>query len=177
MRMLQRLLKTARAKVIVAALEHGELELDRERLDEHWEVFQDELLLQIDGVGGDDRLFVAGHGVKNGGDQIGKTLANASAGLDDQVLLPPSARATATAIFCCCGRYSKLRDLEKAAAGENISSTSSTSPVGAPAGWASARLIMASRYRLRARRGTTSCSALFLTIMRSGRIPRQTTFG
>src|SRR5665213_2342597 len=45
-----------------------------------------------------------------------------------------SARATATAISCCCGRNSKLLALERMPLGEKISSTCCTRSIAAPIG-------------------------------------------
>ena len=52
-------------------------------------------------------------------------------------------RATATAISCCCGRYSKFFERDSTPAGEKISATCFTRSSGAPAGWVSTMLIMA----------------------------------
>ena len=91
--------------------------------------------------------------------------------------------ATATAIACCWGRNSKFFARDKIPFGENNSSTCLTRSVWAPVGWASMALIIQFRpiapktSQPRALRTTTSCSALFFTIMFAGRIPRQLVLG
>ena len=55
-----------------------------------------------------------------------------------------SARATATAISCCCGRNSKFFARDKMPVGENISSTCAIKSV--PLGWTSAREIIATAH-------------------------------
>src|SRR5688572_10492918 len=115
---------------------------------------------------------------------------------------PPSSKlfATATAISCCCGRYSKFGERESIPVGEKISSTCARrSILPLPDGCASRLLIIIGTnvtslhpdsqprsyershrlfpYALRGRSTTTSTSALFLAIMFAGRLPRQFTLG
>jgi hypothetical protein len=49
--------QAARAKIIVPALEHREMEFHRQNLRQHRQVLLNQLLLQIDRVGGNDRLL------------------------------------------------------------------------------------------------------------------------
>ena len=88
--LLHRLLQPARAEIIRAALEHREAELHRlgsapSTLGQHRQVFFRELLLQIDGVRGDDGFFLLRHGEQNRRNQIGQRFADAGAGLDREV--------------------------------------------------------------------------------------------
>jgi len=90
--------ETAGAEIILPALEHGVGEFNRKNLGQHGQILFDQLLLEIDGVGGDDGLAFVVDREKDGRDQIGQALANTGAGLDDEVLLVARALATATAI-------------------------------------------------------------------------------
>ena len=56
-------MEPASAEVIGPAFEHGEAELHRQNLFEYGQVFLRELLLQIDGVGADNRLLLVRDGV------------------------------------------------------------------------------------------------------------------
>ena len=89
--LLHRLLQPARAEIIRAALEHREAEFHRLRqrakhAGEHRQIFFRELLLQIDGVRGDDGLFLLRDGEQNRRNQIRQRFADAGAGLDGEVL-------------------------------------------------------------------------------------------
>ena len=83
-------LEAAGAEVIRAAFQHGVAEADgfrqgAEHLREHGQVLFGELLLEIDGVGGDDGLFLLRDGEEDGGDEVGEGFAHAGAGLDGEV--------------------------------------------------------------------------------------------
>ena len=89
--MLHRFLQAARAEVIGAAFEHGELEVHRLRqraqnAGQHWQILFRKLLLQINGVRGDDGLFLFLNGEKNRRYEIRKAFADASASFDGEVL-------------------------------------------------------------------------------------------
>jgi hypothetical protein len=77
--------QAAGAKIILAALEHGEIEFDRHDAGQHRQVLFDELLLQIDGVGGNDRLLPGRRGEQDGRDQVSQAFADARASLDHQM--------------------------------------------------------------------------------------------
>ncbi len=84
--LLHRLLQTARAEIIRAAFEHREVEFPRQNLREHRQILFRELLLQIDGVGGDNRFLFLRHREQNRRNQIGQRFADARAGLDREML-------------------------------------------------------------------------------------------
>ena len=84
-------LQAARAEIIRAAFQHGKLKFHRlrqraEHAREHREIFFRELLLQIDGVRGDDGFFLFLHGEEDGGNQVGEAFADARAGLHCEML-------------------------------------------------------------------------------------------
>ena len=88
--LLHRLLQPARAEIIRAALEHRITELHRHReraehIGEHRQVFFRELLLQIDGVRGDNGLFLLRNGEQNRRNKIGERFADAGARLDGEM--------------------------------------------------------------------------------------------
>ena len=86
--LLHRFVQPARAEVIRPAFEHRETELHRPGAPstrEHRQVFFGELLLQIDGVRGNDGFFSVRHGEQNRRNQIGKRFADARAGLDGEM--------------------------------------------------------------------------------------------
>jgi hypothetical protein len=61
------------------------LELHREDLFQHGQVLLGELLLQVDGVRGEDRLLLVRHGIEDRRHQVGQALADAGASLDREV--------------------------------------------------------------------------------------------
>ena len=73
------------AEEIVAALQQDGLELARHDFLHERNVLEHELLLQGDGVGGDDRLALRAERVEHGGDKVGEGFADARARLDDDV--------------------------------------------------------------------------------------------
>ena len=82
------LVEPAGAEVVLPALQHGVAELHRQHRRKHRQILLRELLLEVDRVGGDDGLLALGHGEKDRRDQVGQTLADARAGLDDE--MPPA---------------------------------------------------------------------------------------
>ena len=74
------------AEVVGAAFEEDGFEVADELLDDG-DVFVDELLLEIDGVGGDDGFAFGVEGAADGGEEVGEGFADAGGGFDDQGLL------------------------------------------------------------------------------------------
>ena len=81
----ERFVEAAGAEIIPAALEHGVGELDWENLLEDGQILLDELFLEVDGVGGNNRFFALGDGEQDAGDEVAEALANASAGFDEEM--------------------------------------------------------------------------------------------
>ena len=75
----------AQAEVVGPALEHRRLERRREGLAQDGDVLVVELLLEVDGVGGDDHPAPVGHGVGRRRKQVGQALPDPGPGLDHQV--------------------------------------------------------------------------------------------
>lgn len=73
------------AQVVGAPLQHRKTEIHRKHLLQDRQVFLHQLLLQIDGVGGNHRLLLATNGKQNGRDQVGKTFTDTGAGLHQQM--------------------------------------------------------------------------------------------
>ena len=122
------------AKIIVPAFEHGEMEFHRQNLGQHRQVFPDQLLLQIDGVRGDDRFLVPRDSEKNRRNQIGQALAHAGAGLDDQIFpLFQRARDRHGHLLLLRAIFEIARFGQQARWGK-ISSICGTKPGGAPGG-------------------------------------------
>ena len=181
--LLHGLVEAAGAEVIGPALEHGEAELHRQDLLEHGQVLLRELLLQVDGVRGDDRLLLVAprHTGSPAPGRPGSCRRRCRP-------RPPGARRSP--------RPAPRPPPFPAAAGGTRSSSSgrecpwgrrSRRPAGPgpwpePAGWDSMALIMedeeqAGRRSYLGRRTTTSWGAWFFTIMLAGRMPRQLVFG
>lgn len=74
------------AEVVGAAFEEDGFEVADEFLDDG-DVFVDELLLEVDGVGGDDGFAFRVEGAADGGEEVGEGFADAGGGFDDQGLL------------------------------------------------------------------------------------------
>ena len=81
-------------EVVGAALQQRKAELfgryvlcARQSADQGGHVLGDELLLEVDRVGGDDDACVVVQGVEGCREQVGEGLAHAGAGLDDEALL------------------------------------------------------------------------------------------
>jgi hypothetical protein len=100
-----------RAEIILAALEQHRLEFGRQELLHERDVLVEKLLLQIDRVGRDEGLAVLRQRVKNRRHEVGEAFAHAGARLDDEMRAVLAGAATAEAIVCCWGRYSKSFDL------------------------------------------------------------------
>ena len=88
--LLHGLLEPAGAEIIRAAFQHGITEPDglRQRaqhLGEHGQILFRELLLQVDGMRGNDGFFLLRHGEEDGGNEIGEGFAHAGAGFDGEV--------------------------------------------------------------------------------------------
>ena len=75
------------AQVIGAPLQHRKTEVHREHLLQDRQILLHQLLLQIDGVGGNHRLLLAPDGEKNGRNQIRKTFTDTSTSLHEEI--PP----------------------------------------------------------------------------------------
>src|SRR5688500_3678751 len=84
-RVRERSVQAASAEIIASPLEHGVGERDRENLLKDGQIFLDELFLEIDGVGGDDRFFAVGDGVKDRWNKVTETFADAGACLDEKM--------------------------------------------------------------------------------------------
>ncbi len=80
-------MQAAGAKIIPPALKHGIGELDRQDFFEQRKVFTNQLLLQIDGVGGDDRFFTVGRRVEDARNKIAETFADSGARFDEQMFV------------------------------------------------------------------------------------------
>ena len=78
-------MKTAGAEVVSAAFEHCIGEIHRQHFFEDRQILLDELLLEIDRVGGDDRFFSIRDGEQHTRDQIAEALADSSSGFDEEV--------------------------------------------------------------------------------------------
>ena len=74
------------AEVVGAAFEENGFEVADEFLDDG-DVFVDELLLEIDGVGGDDGFAFGVESAADGGEEVGEGFADAGGGFDDERLL------------------------------------------------------------------------------------------
>ena len=80
------LLEEPRTHVVAPPLAHRGAELEGQDALEFGDVFLDELVLQVDGVGGDDDATAVEHRPKSGWQQIANALARARARLDEQML-------------------------------------------------------------------------------------------
>ena len=78
-------METASAQVVGSSLEHRVAKLDRQDASEERKVFLDQLLLEIDRMGRNDRFFLVANGKQNGGNEIGKALAYAGTRFGEQV--------------------------------------------------------------------------------------------
>ena len=80
-------MKAASAEIILPALKHGAVETERlEGASEHRQILPDQLLLQIDRVGRDDRLFAGGQRVKNARNEVTEAFSDAGSSFYQQVL-------------------------------------------------------------------------------------------
>ena len=68
------------------ALQQNGFKLDRQQLLNKRDILVDQLLLERDRVGRDDRLALGAHGIKSGWYQIGERLSNPGASFNDEVL-------------------------------------------------------------------------------------------
>jgi len=80
--------EATRAEIVAAPFEHCRLDIQAGGFDQVGDVFLDQLILQGDGVGGDDDPLFIRERPSNTGDQVCQRFACAGAGLDHQVLPP-----------------------------------------------------------------------------------------
>ena len=85
LRLRDRASEPGRAEVILAAFQQHRFELLGEDLLHERNVFEHELLLQRDGVGGNNRLLFCANRVERSGDQIRERLADPRARLDHKM--------------------------------------------------------------------------------------------
>ena len=83
--LLDRALQPAWAKIILPAFHQRRLEFDRQNFLQDRDVLMEELLLQIDGVGGNDRLLFLRERVENRWCQISDRFSHARARLNDEM--------------------------------------------------------------------------------------------
>ena len=79
--------ESARTKIILPAFHQRGLEFDRENFFHDRNVFVQELLLQVDRVRRDDRLFLFLEGEKHRRHEVGERFADTGAGFDDEMAL------------------------------------------------------------------------------------------
>ena len=84
-RALDRALQAARTKIILPAFHQRRFKLDRKNLFHDRNVLMEELFLEINGVGRDNRLFLLLERKKRCGHQVSERFADAGAGFDDQM--------------------------------------------------------------------------------------------
>ena len=112
--LLQRALQSPRAKIILPAFHQRRLELDRQDLLQDRDVLVNQLFLQIDRVGRDDRLLLLLEREKRSRARDRRAICRRRCPLrPTRCRSSSSARAIATAISCCCGRNSKLLRLRE----------------------------------------------------------------
>ena len=79
-------IEATRAEIISAPFEHCRLDVQAGGFDQVRDVFLDQLILEGDGVGGDDNPFFIGERPGDARDQVCQGFTRASAGFDHQVL-------------------------------------------------------------------------------------------
>ena len=74
--------KAAAANIIGTAFEEGGFKVEVQNLAKVFDIFADELVLQVDGVGRDDDAVLVLYRPMNRGQEVRKRFANAGPGFD-----------------------------------------------------------------------------------------------
>ena len=171
-RLLPGALQPPGAEIVAAPLEHCERKLHRQHLLEHRQILLGQLLLQVDRVGRDHRLFVLANRMQDGRNQIGQAFADACAGLDDEVLAILQRLGHGDGHFLLLGaEFEILRPRQLATLGKKRAGLGDQIQPGA------LFLINEPDHPVASRFSTTVSSFLFLTRRLAGSTPVKVTFG